>query len=134
MDSLKSKTSNIPPRVVSFPNQQAYLIVHAMGETPLSKCSYFLIQKLFESTIGHLKKIQKLRSGDLVETASSQQSEKLLKMKSLGDIQVTITPHTSLNLSCGVISEIDLMSEEESGVQISLSNQGVTAVRCISIH
>ncbi|XP_023226914.1 uncharacterized protein LOC111627548 [Centruroides sculpturatus] len=138
MDSLKLKkscTNALPPKEDSSSNQPAYLIVHAMGETTLSKRSPFLIQKLFESTIGHLKKIQKLRSGDLlVEAASPQQSEKLLKMKSLGDIQVIITPHTSLNSSRGVISEIDLMCEDESDIQIGLSDQGVTAVRCISIR
>ncbi|XP_023220584.1 uncharacterized protein LOC111622441 [Centruroides sculpturatus] len=55
-------------------------------------------------------------------------------MKSLGDIQVTIAPHTSLNSSRGVISEIDLMSEDESDIQIGLSDQRVTAVRRISIR
>ncbi|XP_067122113.1 uncharacterized protein [Centruroides vittatus] len=138
MDSLKSKTpctNASPPSDFISTNQPAYLIVHATGETSLSKCSPFLIQKLFESTIGHLKKIQKLRSGDLlVEAASPQQSAKLLKTKSLGDINVTITPHTSLNSSRGVISEIDLMSEDESDIQINLSDQGVTAVRRISIR
>ncbi|XP_023229416.1 uncharacterized protein LOC111629742 [Centruroides sculpturatus] len=115
-------------------NQPVYLVVHATGEKPLSKCSPFLIQKLFESTIGHLKKIQKLRSGDLlVETASPQQTTKLLSMKTLGDMGVSITSHKSLNSSRGVISEIDLMSEDESDIQIGLSDQGVTAVRRISI-
>ncbi|XP_023231711.1 uncharacterized protein LOC111631642 [Centruroides sculpturatus] len=137
MDSLKHKTCTdaLPPKDSISSNQPAYLIVHAMGETPLSKRSPFLIKKLFESTIGNLKKIQKLRSGDLlVEAASPQQSAKLLKMKSLGEIMVTITPHTNLNLSRGVISEIDLMSEDESDIQICLLDQGVTAVRQISIH
>ncbi|XP_023220790.1 uncharacterized protein LOC111622612 [Centruroides sculpturatus] len=136
MDSLKSKTFTkaLPPKEVNSSNQPTYLIVHATGETPMSKRSPFLIQKLFESTIGHVKKIQKLRSVDLlVETASLQQSGKLLNLKSLEDIQVTITPHTSLNLSRGVISEIDLMSEDESDIQIGLSDQGVTAVRRIFI-
>ncbi|XP_023214039.1 uncharacterized protein LOC111616909 [Centruroides sculpturatus] len=137
MDSLKHKTCTdaLPPRDAIFSNQPAYLIVHAMGETPLSKRSPFLIQKLFESTIGNFKKIQKLRSGDLlVEAAFPQQSEKLLKMKSLGELMVTITPHTNLNSSCGVISETDLMSENESDIQIGLSDQGVTDVRRISIR
>ncbi|XP_023210985.1 uncharacterized protein LOC111613864 [Centruroides sculpturatus] len=94
-----------------------------------------LKKKLFESTIGHLKKIQKLRSGDLLlEAAFPQQSEKLMKTKSLGDIQATITPHTSLNSSRGVISEIDLISQHETDIQIGLSDQGVTAVRQISIR
>ncbi|XP_067123947.1 uncharacterized protein [Centruroides vittatus] len=138
MDSLQSKTLGTkasPPSDFTFVNQPAYLIVHATGETSLSKRSPFLIQKLFESTIGHLKKIQKLRSGDLlVEAASPQQSAKLLKTKSLGDINVTITPHTSLNSSRGVISEVDLMSEDEADIQIGLADQGVTAVRRISIR
>ncbi|XP_023237203.1 uncharacterized protein LOC111636223 [Centruroides sculpturatus] len=106
-----------------------------MGEIPLSKHSPFLIQKLFESTIGHLKKVQKLRSGDLfIEAAFPQQSAKLLEMKSLGDIKVTITSHTSLSSSRGVISEIGLMAEDESDIQIGLSDQGITAVRRISIY
>ncbi|XP_067123226.1 uncharacterized protein [Centruroides vittatus] len=110
-------------------SQPAYLIVHATGEKPLSKASPFLIQKLFESTIGQLKKIQKLRSGDLlVETASPQQSAKLLQTKTLGEMEVTVTPHGSLNSSRGVISE------DESDIQIGLSDQGVTAVRRISIR
>ncbi|XP_023235741.1 uncharacterized protein LOC111635114 [Centruroides sculpturatus] len=116
-------------------SQPVYLVVHATGEKLLSKCSPFLIQKLFESTIGHLKKIQKLRSGDLlVETASPQQTTKLLSMKTLGDMGVSITSHKSLNSSRSVISEIDLMSEDESDIQIDLSDQGVTAVRRISIR
>ncbi|XP_067120960.1 uncharacterized protein [Centruroides vittatus] len=49
-------------------------------------------------------------------------------------MEVTVTPHGSLNLSHGVISEIDLMSEDESDIQIGLSDQGVTAVRRISVR
>ncbi|XP_067137233.1 uncharacterized protein [Centruroides vittatus] len=55
-------------------------------------------------------------------------------MTSLGDIKVTITPHASLNSSRGVISEIDLMSEDESDIQIGLADECVTAVRRISIR
>ncbi|XP_067130770.1 uncharacterized protein [Centruroides vittatus] len=55
-------------------------------------------------------------------------------MTSLGDITVTITPHASLNSSRGVISEVDLMSEDEADIQIGLADQGVTAVRRISIR
>ncbi|XP_023210490.1 uncharacterized protein LOC111613377 [Centruroides sculpturatus] len=48
-------------------------------------------------------------------------------------MQVTFTPHRSLNSSRGVISEIDLMSEEESDIQLGLSDQGLTDDQCISI-
>ncbi|XP_023225513.1 uncharacterized protein LOC111626388 [Centruroides sculpturatus] len=137
---MDSKNSKHPEASISKTKEKtssppAYLIVHATGEKPLAKCSPFLIQKLFESTIGHLKNIQKLRSGDLlVETASPQQTVNLLAIKTLGDMEVTVTPHGSLNSSRGVISEIDLMSEDESDIQIGLSDQGVTAVRRISIR
>ncbi|XP_023212611.1 uncharacterized protein LOC111641285 [Centruroides sculpturatus] len=137
MDSKNSKSSCAPTTKTNkkISTNPAFLVVHATGEKPLAKASPFLIQKLFESTIGQLKKIQKLRSGDLlVETASPQQSAKLLETKTLGEMEVTVTPHVSLNSSRGVISEIDLISEDESDIQIGLSDQGVTAVRRISIR
>ncbi|XP_023214518.1 uncharacterized protein LOC111617468, partial [Centruroides sculpturatus] len=138
MDSRNLKPLNrdkLSPVTSNVSSTATYLIVHATGDKPLAKCSPFLIQKIFESTIGHLKKIQKLRSGDLlVETASPQQTVNLLAIKTLGDMEVTVTPHGSLNSSRGVISEIDLMSEDESDIQIGLSDQGVTAVRRISIR
>ncbi|XP_023211351.1 uncharacterized protein LOC111614200 [Centruroides sculpturatus] len=135
MDHQKTKTTDNATKKQIISSQPTYFIVHATGQTPLSKCSPFLIQKLFESTVGNLKKIQKLRSGDLLlETTSPQQSAKLLAIKTLGDIEVTVTPHGSLNSSRGVISEIDLMSEDESDIQIGLADQGVTAVRRISIR
>ncbi|XP_023217667.1 uncharacterized protein LOC111620055 [Centruroides sculpturatus] len=131
MDSKNSKLNRdkLPPVTTNVSSTATYLIVHATGDKPLSKCSPFLIQKIFESTIGHLKKIQKSRSGDLlVETASPQQTVNLLATKTLGDMEVTVTPHGSLNSSRGVISEIDLMSEDKSDIQIGLSDQGVIAV------
>ncbi|XP_023222253.1 uncharacterized protein LOC111623784 [Centruroides sculpturatus] len=130
----QQRPDQVPKNKENNSSQFTYLIIHATGEKPLSKCSPFLIQKLFESTIGHLKKFKKLRSGDLlIETASPQQSAKLLTTKTLGDMEVTVTPHGSLNSFRGVISEVDLMSEDESDIQIGLSDQGVTAVRHISI-
>ncbi|XP_023226158.1 uncharacterized protein LOC111626866 [Centruroides sculpturatus] len=137
---MDSKNSKHPEASISKTKEKtssppAYLIVHATGEKPLAKCSPFLIQKLFESTIGHLKNIQKLRSGDLlVETASPQQTTKLSTMKTLGDMGILVTPHRSLNSSRGVISEYDLMSEDESDIQTGLLDQGVTSVRRISIR
>ncbi|XP_023221115.1 uncharacterized protein LOC111622893 [Centruroides sculpturatus] len=135
MDPKTPKNKEKPKQTnVNTASQPSYLIVHAIGEKSLLKCSPFLIQKLFESTIGHLNKTQKLRSGDLlVETASPQQSAKLLAAKKLGDIEVTVTPHGSLNSSRSVISEAGLMSEDESDILMGLSDQGVTNVRRISI-
>ncbi|XP_067122119.1 uncharacterized protein [Centruroides vittatus] len=49
-------------------------------------------------------------------------------------MEVTVTTHGSLNTSRGVISEIDLVSEDKSDIQIGLSDQGVVAVRRISIR
>ncbi|XP_067131718.1 uncharacterized protein [Centruroides vittatus] len=137
MDSQKTKNPDKPTMKANekTSSQPVYLVVHTTGEKPLSMCSPFLIQKSFESTIGHLKKIQKLRSGDLlVETASPQQTTKLMTMKTLGDMAISVTPHGSLKSSRGVIFEFDLISEDESEIQIGLSDQGVTSVRRISIR
>ncbi|XP_023243380.1 uncharacterized protein LOC111641441 [Centruroides sculpturatus] len=47
---------------------------------------------------------------------------------------VLVTPHGSLKSSRGVISEVDLMSEDESDILSGLSDQGVTNVQRISIR
>ncbi|XP_023231257.1 uncharacterized protein LOC111631271 [Centruroides sculpturatus] len=49
-------------------------------------------------------------------------------------MELTFTLHGSLNSSRGVISEIDLTYEDESDIQIGLLDQGVIAVRRISIR
>ncbi|XP_023237941.1 uncharacterized protein LOC111636829 [Centruroides sculpturatus] len=54
-------------------------------------------------------------------------------MKTLGDMGILVTPHRSLNSSGGVISEFELMSEDESDIQIGLLDQGVASVQRISI-
>ncbi|XP_023240002.1 uncharacterized protein LOC111638518 [Centruroides sculpturatus] len=129
MDSknLKLNRDKLPPVTTNVSSTATYLIVYATGDKPLSKCLPFLIQKIFESTIGHLKKIQKLRSGPADRNSLTSTNSKSIGNKNTWR-------DGSLNSSCGVISKIDLMSEDESDIQIGLSDQGVIAVRRISIR
>ncbi|GBN15031.1 hypothetical protein AVEN_216258-1 [Araneus ventricosus] len=53
--------------------------------------SPFLVEKSISDTVGEVKSIKKLRSGDLlVEVASSKQSQQILKLKSMSTIPVSV--------------------------------------------
>lgn len=49
------------------------------------------------------------------------------------DVDIKITPYCSLNSCEGVISELNLISEAEADLLKGLGDQGVTAVRWITI-
>jgi hypothetical protein len=98
-------------------------------------CSPFLIQKYIQSSIGRVKSVKKLRSGDLlVETDCVSHTLTLLDLKKLGHLSVTVTPHSTLNFSRGVISESDLLSVDEKEILENLESQQVCAVRRITIR
>ncbi len=88
-------------------------------------CSPFLIQKYIQSSIGRVKSVKKLRSGDLlVETDCVSHTLTLLDCKKLGHLSVIVTPHSTLNFSRGVISESDLLSVSEKEIlQILKANR-----------
>ncbi|XP_055943815.1 uncharacterized protein LOC129974989 [Argiope bruennichi] len=96
--------------------------------------SPFLVEKAISGHIGEAKAIRKIRSGDLlVEVANKKQAQKILKIKSLSTIPVTVSAHRSLNSSKGVITCGELYNEETDEILKELRNQGVTEVRRITI-
>jgi hypothetical protein len=95
--------------------------------------SPFLIHKSIESTIGRVKSVKKLKSGDLLIQADSvSQTVTLLDCKTLGNLPVSVTPHSTLNFSRGVISEPDLRLIPENEILENLKSQQVCAVRKIT--
>ncbi|XP_055925500.1 uncharacterized protein LOC129957270 [Argiope bruennichi] len=97
--------------------------------------SPFLVEKSLTTRIGEVASVRKLRSGDLlVEVSSRQQSNKILKLKSFGQIPVSITPHSSMNSSKGVITCGELFNVTLEEITEKLKNQGVTHVRRIAIR
>ncbi|XP_035216654.1 uncharacterized protein LOC118190073 [Stegodyphus dumicola] len=95
--------------------------------------SPFLINKHLLSSVGELKNIKRLRYGDLlIETVSGKQSNSLLKPTKLGQANVEVKPHITLNSSRGVVYHIDLVSEEEFVKE--LADQNVCGARRIKIR
>lgn len=104
-------------------------------ETPVTSKSVFLVAKFIEGLIGKNYEAKKLSSGDLmIEVKSREQSNTLLKQTKLADLEITVTPHRTLNSCQGVISESELINETDFDLLEGLREQGVTAVRRITIR
>ncbi|KFM68084.1 hypothetical protein X975_11200, partial [Stegodyphus mimosarum] len=101
----------------------------------MQKMSPFLTNKYIHSFIGEPRNIKRLRSGDLlIDTTSAIQSASLLKLTKLGQIDVTVSAHKTLNFSRGLISEIDLLSVSEEEFVSELANQNICAARRIKMR
>ncbi|GBN65753.1 hypothetical protein AVEN_24892-1 [Araneus ventricosus] len=96
--------------------------------------SPFLVEEAISGSVGVVKSIRKLRSGDLlIEVSSRKQANQIMKLKALSKIPVSVSPHRSLNFSKGVISNGVLFNDETDVILNKLSSQGVTEVRRITI-
>ncbi|GBO04155.1 hypothetical protein AVEN_136114-1 [Araneus ventricosus] len=100
------------------------------------KCvSPILIHKTIVSMVGDVKSTKKCKNGTLlIEVATPLQASSLMKLQKIGNFDVTVSSHSSLNQSKGVISESELQNELESDILDELRNQNVTAVKRISIR
>ncbi|GBO13354.1 hypothetical protein AVEN_41245-1 [Araneus ventricosus] len=89
--------------------------------------SPFLVQKSISNNVGEVASVRKLRSGDLlIEVASKIQSQKIVALKTVGIIPVTISPHSSLNTSKGIISCGEMLNDAMEEITNELQCQGVT--------
>ncbi|GFV09635.1 uncharacterized protein TNCV_2937461 [Trichonephila clavipes] len=95
-----------------------------------SSISPFLILKAITSSIGQVKTIRKMRSGDLfLEVASAKQSSALKTLRKMAYIDITVVPHCSLNYSRGVISAADLLNVSTEEIKENMLDQKVCDVR-----
>ncbi|GFX36919.1 hypothetical protein TNCV_1174211 [Trichonephila clavipes] len=100
-----------------------------------STVSPFLIEKAITSSIGRVKTIRKMRSGDLfLEVASAKQSSAIRTLRKMAHIDVTIVPHNTLNYSRGVISAADLLNVSTEEIKENMVDQKVCEVRRITIR
>ncbi|GFX96319.1 uncharacterized protein TNCV_2292071 [Trichonephila clavipes] len=112
-----------------------FFVIHRTEGDTFSSVSPFLIQKGLSATVGSVKKVSKMRSGDLlVEISTTKQAEQLLALQMLANIPITVLPHANLNSSRGVISESDLYNVPEQEILEGLQDQKVCAVRRITIR
>ncbi|GBN19624.1 hypothetical protein AVEN_6779-1 [Araneus ventricosus] len=97
--------------------------------------SPFLVEKAISGSLGEIRSIRKLRSGDLlIEVKSRKQSQQILKLKALGAIPVSVTAHTSLNTFKSVIICGELLDETVEKITEELNSEGVFHVRRIYIR
>ncbi|GFQ97618.1 hypothetical protein TNCT_101361 [Trichonephila clavata] len=74
-------------------------------------------------------------SGDLfLEVSSSNQATILAKLQKLAHLDVTVSPHGSLNLSRGVISPADFLNMSFEEILENLRDQKVCGARRITIR
>ena len=93
-----SSTSTKTPYVPRF------LLIHSDQEETISSLSPFLVHKTIMSLTGEPKSIKTLRSGDLLIQCAKESHEKtLLHMKTFCNLKCSVTPHSSLNTSKGIV-------------------------------
>lgn len=111
--------------------QARFLVIKRQDGQDFYKISPFAIQKSLFGLIGELKQIKKIKNGLLVETVSPAQSNRLLQLKMMIDLQITVEPHVALNTSKGVIICKDLLNCTEQEILEELTTKGVTDVKRI---
>ncbi|GBN63194.1 hypothetical protein AVEN_274948-1 [Araneus ventricosus] len=96
--------------------------------------SAILIHKAILANVGEVKSVKKCKNGNfLIEVWSQQQAANIMKMERIGNYEITVAVHTSLNLSRGVTSESQLQNDIESDILEDLKDQNVIAVRRITV-
>ncbi|GFX06658.1 hypothetical protein TNCV_382541 [Trichonephila clavipes] len=128
-----SNSPSVEHRKIEFSDSFRYFIV----KTPdtFTNVSPFLIEKAFTSSIGEVKWIRKMRSGDLfLEASSAKQATALINLQKLAHLDVTVAPHTTLNFSRGVISPADFLNVSTEEIKENMQAQNVCDVRRITIR
>ncbi|GFQ69567.1 uncharacterized protein TNCT_629561 [Trichonephila clavata] len=100
-----------------------------------SNVSPFLVEKGITSSVGEVKTLRKMRSGDLfIEVSSSKQALAFASLKRLPHFDVNVKPHASLNFSRGVISAADLYNVSTEEILENMADQKVCGVKRITIR
>ncbi|GFV93014.1 uncharacterized protein TNCV_3427261 [Trichonephila clavipes] len=128
-----SNSPSVEHRKLEFSDSFRYFIM----KTPetFTSISPFLIEKAFTSSIGEVKSIRKMRSGDLfLEASSAKQATALINLQKLAHLDVTVAPHANLNFSRGVISPADFLHVSTAEIKENMKAQKVCDVRRITIR
>ena len=87
------------------------------------------------SIAGEPKSIKNLRSGDLlIQCAKETQEKSLIQMKTFCGLKCSVTTHSSLNTSKGIIRCPALSRVTSVDIKEGMVEQGVTDVRRITVH
>ncbi|XP_055918565.1 uncharacterized protein LOC129950665 [Eupeodes corollae] len=127
-----SSTSNFPllPNVSNLKNPR-FILISPKDEKkqPLSEISVFILNKAIDGVSKEYENISLLRDGNiLILTKSQSIADKFLKISNLGQVPVTVTLHSSLNSSKGIVYAPCLINIKEEEIVNELKQQGVTDV------
>ncbi|XP_055951509.1 uncharacterized protein LOC129987568 [Argiope bruennichi] len=114
-----------------------FFIVKRISENneTFNSVSPFLVEKAMTGALGEVVSTRKLRSGDLlVEVGSRKQAQQIIKLKALASLTVSVSAHTTLNSSKGVITCGELYNDTLDKITAELKPEGVTHVRRITIR
>nr|CAH7763724.1 unnamed protein product [Callosobruchus chinensis] len=109
-----------------------FLLVKRTGEgSPegFNKISPFIISRTLYGLVGEVRSVKKVREGLLVHTVSNAQTKRLLNVNKFSEFDVSITPHSTLNKSKGVIYCKDLLNCSVDEIKDELKSVGVVDVR-----
>ena len=83
----------------------------------ISKINPFILEKTITGIAGEVKNVKKLNSGILIECLRKQQSDNLLSLKKVGDLNIISSPHKSLNQCKGIVryrhGDLDELSDQQ---------------------
>ena len=114
-------------------NFYQFIVLESIEETPIAKLSLFLIQKTIETHCKPINIQKTMNNSIIIHTTNQKQSEKILKWKQFGKLNVKTYPQPTLNFSKGVIKSPDLALCSLEEIRLHLKPQGITDVRRISI-
>ncbi|GBM45860.1 hypothetical protein AVEN_26402-1 [Araneus ventricosus] len=121
---------NVSNQCNAFPK----FVMISSAKSILKFVSPILIYKTITGLIGEVSYIKKLNNGHfLIEVRNKQQSENIAQLKKIGEFEVNVAVHRSLNHSRGVISEREFQRDLEEDILDCLKDQKVIAVRRITI-
>ena len=97
--------------------------------------SHFLIEESITAFAGSTTlDIRETAGGLLIETLNDQQGTRLLSIKKIGDINIELSPHTTLNTTKGVAVCRNLHSCTEDEITTELASEGVIACRSLTVR
>ena len=100
----KSSSSSSSTSTKKKPYVPRFLIIHSEKGETISSLSPFVVHKTILRIAGEPKSIKNLRSCDLLIQCAKESHEKsLLQMKTFCSLKCSVTQHSSLNTSKGII-------------------------------
>ncbi|GBN58622.1 hypothetical protein AVEN_205853-1 [Araneus ventricosus] len=92
------------------------------------------IHKTILAIVGDVKAIKKCITGKLlVETANAKQAALIVKLEKIGEKEITVAPHYSLNTTKGVISESEFQNDTEADIMGTKDSQQDLKLREIPV-